>query len=155
RTTAPETSAARAAPFALLYVGLVATVFCWGLLPLFQKRLLAVFDPFEATFFRFFLSGLLLLAIVLATVPHGLKKALRCHPGRLLATSLLGPALAMVAFNFGLQAVATGVASLIMALQPILTYLLAVAIGQEKGSRARTLSLLLSLGGLVLVVAAE
>jgi drug/metabolite transporter (DMT)-like permease len=143
------------APATLIYVGLAVTVCCWGVLPVFSKQLLHVFNALELTFVRFFLSGLLLLVMVLATQPHALIGAVRRNPRGILASSILGPVLFMAAQNFGIQTVGIGVTAVIIALQPILTYLIAVTMGQEQGSLPRTLSILLCVGGLTMIVAAE
>jgi drug/metabolite transporter (DMT)-like permease len=143
------------APLTLAYVGLALTIGCWGLLPVFQKQLLEVMDPVELTFVRFFLSGVLLLAVVLAQNPRGLIDTLRRSPRGIVVSSICGPLMAMVAFNFGLQTVAVGLASLIVALEPMLAYLLAVAVGQERWSGVRALYILVALVGVALVVVAD
>lgn len=142
-------------PSAVVYAGLALTVVCWGLLPVFQKQLLEVFNAVEVTFVRFFLSGLILLAGVLLHQGRAVWGVVRRNPGGVLASSIFGPLLAMVAFNFGIQTVAVGLASLIVALEPVLTYVLAVAVGKEPWNLAHMLSILLCLGGLGTVVAAD
>jgi drug/metabolite transporter (DMT)-like permease len=144
-----------AAPVPLVYVGLAVTALCWGLLPAFQKQLLQVFSAVEATFVRFFLSGVFLLAIVLFQRPGAPVRAIRRDPGGILVSSILGPLLAMVAFNWGIRTVAIGLAGVILAVEPILTYLIAVAFGQERWDWRRFLSILLTLGGLAAVVVAD
>ncbi len=144
-----------AAPVTLVYAGLAVTVLCWGLLPAFQKQLLQVFSAVEATFTRFFLSGVVLLAVVLLQKPRELRFAMRRNPRGILVSSILGPLLAMVAFNWGIQTVAIGLAAVILAMEPILTYLIAVVVGQESWDVRRMLSILLTLGGLATVVMAD
>jgi drug/metabolite transporter (DMT)-like permease len=139
----------------LVYGGLVLAMISWGVIPVFQKQLLANFSPLETAFLRFFFSGLIMLAVVLAAMPHALAGALRRNLRPLLLSSVCGPVLGVLAFIYGIQTVAVGVAAVIASLQPMLTYVLALALGREKGTVARTLSILISLVGVALVVAGD
>jgi drug/metabolite transporter (DMT)-like permease len=136
----------------MVFGGLALTVSCWGLLPAFQKQLLQVFSAVEVTFARFFLSGVALLAVVLVRWPRELDGAMRRHPREILVSSILGPLLAMLAFTWGIQMIAIGLAGVILALEPILTYLIAVTLSQERWDVRRMLSILLCLGGLATIV---
>jgi drug/metabolite transporter (DMT)-like permease len=144
-----------AAPMALVYAGLAVVVSCWGLLPAFQKQLLRPLSAVEVTFSRFFLSGVVLLAVVLVRRPRDLSDALRRNPRGILVSSILGPLLAMVTFNTGIRTVAIGLAGLILAIEPILTYTIAVAVGQERWNVRRMSSILVALGGLAVVVVVD
>jgi drug/metabolite transporter (DMT)-like permease len=137
------------------YFGLAVAVAVWGVQPVFLKQLLDVFSPLEVAFLRFFSSSLVLLALVLATQPEAMLGALRRNLRGILASSILGPMLSITAFGFALQTAGIGVASVTMALQPILTYLIAIAVGQEQASLPRLLSILLSLAGMIMIVAVD
>lgn len=143
------------APLSATYTGLALTAICWGLVPVFQKQLLEVFTATEATFVRFFASGIILLVGVLVVQPASLWGVVRHNPMQVVASSILGPLLAMLAFNFGIQTVAVGLAALIVALEPILTYIVAVAVRQEKWHLPRLLSILVALAGLSIVVVVD
>jgi len=143
-----------AAPLAAC-VGLGIAALSWALVPVFQKQLLAVLSPAEITFVRFFASGVMLLGILVVTRPRELYEVVRRSPCGVLATSICGPLLAMSAFTFGIQTVGVGLAAVIVATEPMLTYLIAVGLGRERWSPSRALSILLSFAGLAGVVTAD
>ncbi|WP_438002858.1 DMT family transporter [Sorangium sp. So ce321] len=142
-------------PMKMAYVGLALTIVCWGLVPVFQKQLLEVFGAVELTFVRFFVSGFVLLGVVLVRSPRELSGVVRRNPWGILLSSVLGPLLAMVSFNFGVRTVAISLAALVIALEPMLTYVIAVAMGQERWELQRVLSILLCLAGLAVTMAAD
>lgn len=150
-TTAP----APRRTLALAYGGLFATMVAWSLVPVFLKQLLAVLSPTELSFARFLFSGGVLLVWVLATDVAGLAGMVRRDPRRLLLATVFGPLLAMTCFNFGIRHIAVGTAAVFAALEPLFTYLLAVARGQEVWKPARLASILAALAGIALVVASR
>jgi drug/metabolite transporter (DMT)-like permease len=135
------------------YIGLGVSTLSWSLVPVFQKQLLEVFNPVEITFLRFSASGFLLLGVLLASQPRELWRVVRKDPRDILLTSILGPLLATLALNFGIQTVAVAVAAIIVAIEPMLTYLIAVSLGREPWSMSRALRILVCFAGVTIIVA--
>jgi drug/metabolite transporter (DMT)-like permease len=117
--------------------------------------LLAVLTPIELSFTRFLLSGLALLLWVLLRQRPALGRILRQDIKLLLLCTLFGPLAAMVCFNFGILHVSIGTAAMFAAIEPLLTYLLAVLVGQEVWKANRLLSIMLALLGITLVILAR
>ena len=143
---------ALADPILLAYVGLGTTMLFWGLVPVFLKKLLAVLTPTELSFTRFLLSGLILLGWVIARRRQELVRMFRRDLKLVVLCTVFGPLSAMVFFNYGILNVTVGTAAVMAALEPVITYLLAVAIGQEIWRPQRMLSILLALVGICLVI---
>jgi len=77
--------------------------------------------------------------------PRESLAALRAHGGRILAMGILMVPVYNVALNWGQGQVPAGTASLLIALNPIFTYVIAMCIGQESPRWRKTAGLLLSL----------
>ena len=143
---------ALADPILLAYAGLGTTMLFWGMVPVFLKKLLAVLTPTELSFTRFFLSGLILLVWVVARRRQELVRMFRRDLKQVVLCTVFGPLSAMVFFNYGILNVTVGTAAVMAALEPVITYILAVAIGQELWQPRRMLSILLALAGICLVI---
>lgn len=147
----PKTSSRVRNPEAIAYGGLVLTMVAWSLVPVFLKKLLTVFSPTELSFTRFLLTGLSLLVWVLIYRRRELAVMLRTDLKLVLLCTVFGPLTAMVCFNYAILYLTVGTAAVFAAVEPLCTYLLAVAIGQEKWRTARMASVLVALAGITLV----
>lgn len=110
--------------------------------------------PYQFVLARFAPVGLFCLLYFLAssTARHEGRRLLREQPFLVMALGLLNVWIYNLAFGEGQHLVAAGTASLIIALSPIFTFVLAVAIGQEKATLGRAAGLLLALCGIYIVV---
>jgi drug/metabolite transporter (DMT)-like permease len=136
----------------LAYWGLVIAMLIWAVVPVFLKKLLEVLSPTEISFSRFFGSGLLLLVWVSLKRRGELVRIFGQDLRLMLLGTVFGPLTAMVCLNFALVTITVGTSSLLSALEPVFTYLLAVLIGQEAWKTQRLFSILLALAGIVLVM---
>lgn len=136
----------------LAYAGLVVAMLMWAAVPVLLKKLLVALTPTEISFSRFLGSGLLLLLWVSLKQPAELARIIGQDLRLMLLGTLFGPLTAMVCLNFALLTITVGTSSLLSALEPVFTYFMAVAIGQEVWKNSRLLSILLALAGIVLVM---
>ncbi|MFH1138401.1 MAG: DMT family transporter [Pseudomonadota bacterium] len=133
------------------YLGLAVTMIVWGMVPVFLKKLLDVFSPTELSFTRFLMSGVLLLLGVLAKDPRGVVRICLEDSKMLILCTIFGPLTAMTCFNFAIVHLSIGTASVFAAIEPVFTYVLAVAAGQELWRGRRLISILVALAGLAMV----
>ncbi len=138
-------------PILLAYLGLSLTMVVWSLVPVFLKKLLVLLSPTELTFSRFLGSGTLMLAWVLLHRFHDLKRILRSDLKLLLLSTVFGPLTAMLCLNFALLNLAVGTVAVFAAIEPLCTYAMAVAIGQEVWQARRMASIGVAMAGIALV----
>jgi drug/metabolite transporter (DMT)-like permease len=128
---------------------LVLTLLIWSFSFLAAARLrqdLGLLDALAARFVPVLVgSGLLLLARRPLRLPRGAA-------WRIVALGLLGVPVYNLAFLYGLKAVPTGTAALVIALNPALTALLAWLVLGEPFGKRRIAGLLLSLTGVFVVI---
>jgi drug/metabolite transporter (DMT)-like permease len=139
----------------LPYLGLVVTAAIWGFIPVFQKQLMESLSPIQLTFSRFFLTGVLVGLWTALREGWGLSSMIKEDLGKLILTTLLGPLSALLLLNYGIQTLPIGVASCIIACEPLLTYFFAVLCGQEGWNKKRLASILGALLGLFMVISAD
>ncbi len=132
------------------HLALIAVQACFGLFPVFGKLAFEAFDPSAVAAWRLLVGSSVLGA--LAWLTYG-RRALP-RPGdlpRLLLLSLLGVGLNQWLYLQGLSRSTAVHAGLIMALIPVFTFGVAVAIRQERFSRLGALGIAIAiLGKLVL-----
>lgn len=136
----------------LAYAGLFLTVISWGLIPVFQKKLLSIMGPIEVTFSRFFLTSLFLSVWVIVKKRQELCAMVKGDFLILMLSTFIGPLLAMTLFNYGIEIISIGLSAILIAFEPVLTYLFAVGARQERWSGKRMLSILMAMLGLILIL---
>ncbi len=135
----------------LTYLKLLATMALWGGTFVAGRMLAGVVPPFAAAFLRFAIAGLLLLAL-LYHYERRLPPLSRRQLGAVVLLGLTGVFGYNVAFFTGLQSVAAGRAALIIALNPVGITLLSALFGGEPLRPLRSLGVVISLCGAVLVI---
>ncbi len=136
----------------IAYAAMIVTLMAWGMVPVFLKLLLSVLTPTEVSFTRFALSGLLLMVWVGFKKTNELKTIIQNDIKLLLLCTLFGPLTAMVFFNYGILHVTIGTAAVFAAIEPLITYAMAAAAGQETFQPKRMLSIILAIVGMCLVI---
>jgi drug/metabolite transporter (DMT)-like permease len=125
----------------------------WGLSFLFIEVALRGLTPIWIVAGRT-LIGAAFLLLVLQLRGQGLPRSL--HLWRhLIVLGVVSNALPWGAVAWAQQALPSGLVALLMALVPTSTLVVSVLVGMERFSRARTVGLLLALGGVGLTVAAD
>ena len=135
----------------LTYLKLLATMAFWGGTFVAGRMLAGVVPPFHAAFLRFAIAGGILL-LVLLRVEGRLPTLDRRQLGSVTLLGLTGVLGYNVAFFTGLQTVSAGRAGLIIALNPVGIALLSALFGGEPLRVVRTLGVLVSVAGAVLVI---
>lgn len=128
----------------------LSTAFMWGLLPIALKGVLAEMDAVTITWFRFFLSTLLIGTYIQYSGGFRWRKLFdRAKAGRFLVAivCLLGN---FLLYLLGLQYTTASAAQVMIQLAPMMMLLLSLFIFQERFSLGQSLGVLLFLLGLVL-----
>jgi drug/metabolite transporter (DMT)-like permease len=133
---------------------LFLTVLCWGMAFVFIKQALVELSPVELTILRFGLASLAFLCY-LALVPSARVHVRREDWGRFLLLGFLGVPGYHLALNFGEQWIPASMASLIIALNPIVTALLSAWLVRERPGWRSAAGILLAVAGLLLVLRAQ
>lgn len=135
----------------LTYLKLLATMAFWGGTFVAGRMLAGVVPPFHAAFLRFAIAGGILL-LVLLRVEGRLPAIDRHQLGAVVLLGLTGVLGYNVAFFTGLQTVSAGRAGLIIALNPVGIALLSALFGGEPLRMIRTLGVVISVAGAMLVI---
>ncbi len=133
------------------YLKLLTTMAFWGGTFVAGRQLAGVVPPLHAAFLRFAIAGVILL-IVLHRVEGRLPSLDRYQWGSVTLLGLTGVLGYNVAFFTGLQTVSAGRAGLIIALNPVGIALLSALFGGEPLRMVRTLGIVISVAGAMLVI---
>ena len=135
----------------LTYISLASVLIVWGIVPVFLKKLLFTFTPVELTFTRFFAASSIYLAFVMLKKRREALRMLRDDFKFFALITLFSPITPMLLFNHGILNVTVGTASVFVAIEPVLVYLLAIMAGRERWIPGRMASILMSMTGVALV----
>lgn len=136
---------------------LLAAQVCFGLFPVFGKRVMLPLGPVDAralTALRIAVGALVLCGLALSR-HRGAFAAARAEWKRLLACSLLGIVLNQVLFLEGVQRSSALHAGLIVCTIPVFTFLIAAVTRQERWSARRAFGIAVALAGCVWLVLAR
>lgn len=135
-----------------IFVLLLLTFLIWSNSFIAIKLLLARMDAFDLVRLRFLPVGIVSLALIALFYRDEARRILRAHPVRVS----LGGFLMVISYNLflnsGMRYVQPNAASLLIALNPLITLLLAVRFLGEPFTRRRLLGTLATFCGLALVV---
>jgi drug/metabolite transporter (DMT)-like permease len=151
-TTIPATPGRRGD--LLIHSLLLITVFFWGMAFVFIKQALLFLTPAELTLLRFGLAGLAFL-LYLLLFPAARVPVAQSDWGRFLLLGFLGVPGYHLALNFGERWISASTASLIIALNPILTALLSAVLAGERPGWQAIAGIGVALAGFVSVLAAQ
>jgi len=131
------------------YTALSFAVLFWGTSYVGTKVALESFPPLILAFLRFFVAGALFGSLLLL---KGWPRMPSSFHKKILSVAFFLPGLYFVFENFGVKYTTATKASLIAATIPVVVLMLSVAVIGEKLTRRRVISLVLSLGGVALLV---
>jgi drug/metabolite transporter (DMT)-like permease len=146
-STQPSATARR-----LAEAGVLATALIWSANFVVAKAAIGVLGPFTFTGARYAVASVTLLAILWLR-----ERRLRPPPGQLailLGLGLLGFGGYQVLWTVGLTRISAGDSALIVAASPVLTALLASAVGMDQLTLPKALGALIAFAGVAVVVAA-
>jgi drug/metabolite transporter (DMT)-like permease len=128
---------------------LLLAALCWGLAPVATRYLLDYFSPLQLVLLRFLISAIFFLPLLWP---------LRAHHWTLkeLALAVFCGLVGVIGYNlivtYGLSRIPAGMAGLLIATEPIWILLIAALVLHEKIAWSVLAGLLLSLGGIVLLL---
>jgi len=131
---------------------LVLVTLVWANSFIAIKHVVAYVTPLELVTVRFVPVALTFAALLLPTRGRQVWQLIRADGWRVALSGLSGAVLYNVFLGWGETRVAAGTASLIIALNPAFTYVLAVAFLGERFAWQRVLGLAVAFGGLFVIV---
>jgi drug/metabolite transporter (DMT)-like permease len=136
---------------ATVYLLVSATALFWGANFVLAGPVLADLPPLWAAAVRFLLAAVLMLGAAMLR-RENLLGLLRRHAGVYLMLGIVGIAAFNLLFFYALQTASPASAALIMAINPLLTALLAAVFLGEKASARHLLALPVALSGVAVVI---
>ena len=137
----------------VIWIGLlILATLVWGNSFVAIKHVVEQVTPLELVTVRFVPVALTFAALLLPTRGRQVWRMIRAEGWRLALLGLTGAALYNVFLGWGETRVAAGTASLIIALNPAFTYVLAVIFLGERFVWRRALGLAVAFGGLFVIV---
>jgi len=136
----------------LIFLMLLLTFLIWSNSFIAIKILLARMGAMDLVKLRFLPVGLISITIILLFYRRQAGAIIREHPVRTIFSGLLSVTLYNLLLNSGMHYVEPNAASLLIALNPLITLLLAVRFLGEKMTARRLVGTLITFAGLVLVV---
>lgn len=135
------------------YITAVVTNFIFGLSFLFSKKALSVADPITLLSFRF-LSAFLVMTVLIAF--KIIKVDYKNKPMKwLYILAVVEPIIYFIFETYGIQRTSSSLGGLMIALIPIIVTILAVYFLNEKPTTKQTLSIILSVAGVILIILME
>ncbi len=134
-------------PLAVLAICFTVTV--WGLSYISTKVLLEYLDPVEIAFFRFFIAAVFLLVVCLIRKPITIEKK---DSLRIAAGGVVGIPLYFLFENNGINLTTAGMASMIIAIIPVLNVITGAIFFKEKNTPRSWIGAALSFFGVYLIV---
>ncbi len=135
-----------------IFLLLLLTFLIWSNSFIAIKVLLAKLSAYDLLRLRFIPVALISMALLIAFYRSEAKAILKAHPARVIAGGLLMVVSYNIMLNSGMKYVQPNAASLLIALNPLLTLLLAVRFLGEPFSRRRLLGTAVTFLGLAVVV---
>lgn len=128
---------------------LFLAAFCWGLAPVATRYLLRYFAPLQLVLLRFLIATLLFLPLLISLRS---QRWARKTVAQAVFCGLVGIIGYNVPVAYGLRAIPSGMAGLLIATEPIWIMLIAALVLHEKISWSVLVGLLLALIGIVLLL---
>ncbi len=132
-------------------IAVIAVMVLWAANFIVVKGILDVLPPVGFTFLRYLLAAIALLVILRSS-----EGEIRLPPGagKILLLGGLGFGLYQMLWTVGLQTIPAGDSALLIAASPVLTAVIAAAIGTDTLNARKAVGVVLSFVGVVLVIAA-
>ena len=135
------------------YFTAIITNFIFGLSFLFSKQALNVADPISLLSFRFLTAFIVMTILIIVKV---IKVDYKNKPMKwLIILAIVEPIIYFIFETYGLQRTSTSLGGLMIALIPIVVTILAVYLLNEKPSAKQTISIILSVAGVILIILME
>ena len=136
----------------LTEIAVIGVMVLWAANFIVVKDIIGILPPVGFTFLRYFLASMALLAILRWS--EGAIRLPRPGAARILLLGGLGFGIYQMLWTVGLQSIPAGDSALLIAASPVLTAVIAVAIGTDTLNARKAVGVVLSFAGVVLVIAA-
>lgn len=134
-----------------IYIKLMLMALCWGGTFIAVRMLVPVVDPVTGSFLRFLVASAILATVVYWQEKHFPKVQLK-HLPRIILLGSLGVFGYNLLFFGGLALVEAGRGSIIIALNPVVTFLLASLVVRRLPHRLAVVGVLTSMSGAITVI---
>ncbi|WP_143318620.1 DMT family transporter [Clostridium sp. HBUAS56017] len=135
------------------YITAIITNFIFGFSFLFSKNALSISDPISLLAFRFLAAFLVMTVLIMLKV---IKVNYKNKPLKwLIILATIEPIIYFIFETFGLKKTSTSLGGLMIALIPIIVTILAVFLLNEKPSLKQSVSIVLSVSGVMLIILME
>lgn len=135
-----------------VYLYVIMTAFLFGTMEVALKLTGSALDPFQLTFLRFFIGGLLLLPFALAELRVTNVKLTLKDFGYLLYVGTLAIPLSMLFFQLGVMRCNASTAAVLISFNTLFTMIFAHFMANEKLKKYNAVVLLIGLGGLIFMI---
>lgn len=135
-----------------VYFFVVLTAFLFGTMEVALKLAGSELDPFQLTFLRFFIGGVLLLPFAAAELKKNKIRLTAKDIAYLLYVGVLGIPLSMLFFQLGVMNSNASTASVLISINPMFTIIFAHFMTEEKMNKNSLLVLLFGLLGILFMV---
>ena len=134
------------------YIYVILTAFLFGTIEVACKAAGSQFDPFQLTFLRFAIGGLILLPFAVAELKKNSVKLTGRDFIRLAGVGILGIPLSMVFFQLGIMNSNAATASVLICINPLFTMIFAHFFAGERLNKYKFIVLGIGLIGLVFMI---
>lgn len=135
-----------------VYFNVVMTAFLFGTMEVALKLTGSALDPFQLTFLRFFIGGLLLLPFAIAEIRVTKVNLTVKDFGYLLYLGVLAIPLSMLFMQFGVMKCNASTAAMLISFNTLFTMIFAHFMANEKLKKYNAVVLLIGLGGLIFMI---
>ena len=135
-----------------VYFNVVMTAFLFGTMEVALKLTGSALDPFQLTFLRFFIGGLLLLPFAIAEIRVTKVNLTVKDFGYLLYLGVLAIPLSMLFMQFGVMKCNASTAAMLISFKTLFTMIFAHFMANEKLKKYNAVVLLIGLGGLIFMI---
>ena len=130
---------------------IVMTAFCFGTMEISLKIAGDAFTPFQLTFLRFMIGGLILLPFAVAEIRRRQLTFSRSDCLFLLLLGVINICISMILFQIGVQMSSAGSAAIVMSSNPIFTMIFSHFIVHDYFNRQKAITLVFGIAGLITV----
>ena len=134
------------------YICVILTAFLFGTMEVACKLAGSQMDPFQLTFLRFAIGGLILLPFALAELKKNNVKLTAKDFLRLAGVGILGIPVSMVFFQLGIMNSNAATASVLICINPWFTMIFAHFFANEKMNKNKMIVLAVGLVGLIFMI---
>ncbi len=133
----------------MIYI--LCTALAFGTMEISLKIAGATFAPFQLTFLRFLIGGLLLLPFAIKDMKKRGCKLVKSDWVYLLILGVVNICFSMILFQIGVSRSNAGIAAIVFSVNPVFTMIFSHFIVQDRFNRKKAITLLFSVIGLIVV----